>query len=170
MLPFAVISWLLLTLIVTGIGHYRKIGYIGAGLISLFFSPLIGFLVVLSSKRVSDEEREQTFQANMEYQNFLIIRKYNPQAFSVQRTVEGQEYVKLENSQVPNSELGKPIFIRAYHERTGKELRKGKEVMQLEIGNKMMDVVMPKPGKLIRIHDIGCYLKPGDELFIIEEI
>lgn len=58
-----VISWIILTLVVTAIGDKRKIGSLGAFFISLFLSPLIGFIVVLSSKRKDTEEFEKALLA-----------------------------------------------------------------------------------------------------------
>lgn len=57
------ILWIILTMVVTAIGDKRKIGSLGAFFISLFLSPLIGFLVVLSSKRKDTEEFEKALLA-----------------------------------------------------------------------------------------------------------
>lgn len=59
------ISWIILTLVVTAIGDKRKIGSLGAFFISLFLSPLIGAIVVLSSKRKDTEEFEKALLAKV---------------------------------------------------------------------------------------------------------
>lgn len=50
------IAWIILSFVVAAMGSDRKIGGLGAFLVSLFFSPLIGILVVLASTKNSTIE------------------------------------------------------------------------------------------------------------------
>jgi hypothetical protein len=54
-----ILVWIVLTVIVGAIGNERKIGFWSAFLLSLFLSPLVGFLVVLSSTKLSAEKHEK---------------------------------------------------------------------------------------------------------------
>lgn len=45
--------WIIFTFVVASIGASRKVGGVSAFFISLFFSPIIGILVVLSSEKLS---------------------------------------------------------------------------------------------------------------------
>ncbi len=56
MAVFILINWILWTLVLTVMGHYRKIGSAFAFGASFFFSPLIGAVVVLSSTKKSTLE------------------------------------------------------------------------------------------------------------------
>lgn len=51
-------GWFVGTIIVAVMGSGRKIGVMGALLLSLLLSPLIGLIITLSSKRNSDVARE----------------------------------------------------------------------------------------------------------------
>lgn len=44
-----IIAWLVLSFIIGSLGKDKKIGFGGAFLVSLFFSPIIGLLVVIAS-------------------------------------------------------------------------------------------------------------------------
>lgn len=50
------IAWIILSFVVAAMGSDRKIGGFGAFLVSLFFSPIIGILVVLASTKNSTIE------------------------------------------------------------------------------------------------------------------
>ncbi len=54
-----IFAYLFLVLIIGLLGSNRKIGFAGAFFISLILSPLIGLIVVLLSKRLSDLEFEK---------------------------------------------------------------------------------------------------------------
>lgn len=47
------------SLVVAYQGQHRKCGTMAAFFVSLFFSPLVGMFVVLSSKRLDDVKHEQ---------------------------------------------------------------------------------------------------------------
>ena len=49
------VSWILLSFVVGSMGSGRSIGFIGAFLLSLIFSPIIGILIVIASDRVKEE-------------------------------------------------------------------------------------------------------------------
>jgi hypothetical protein len=51
--------WIVLSIVIGIIGSYRKIDGARAFLISLLLSPIIGFIVVLSSKSKKEEEYEK---------------------------------------------------------------------------------------------------------------
>ena len=53
------ISWIVCAVIVGAIGADRKIGFLKAFFASLFLSPLIGFIVVFSSTKLSTEKHEK---------------------------------------------------------------------------------------------------------------
>lgn len=51
--------FLLLCLCVAFIGSYRKLGFVGAFLVSFIFSPIVGLIVTLFSKSLSVEKKEE---------------------------------------------------------------------------------------------------------------
>lgn len=51
---FIFLTWFILSLIVASAGDSRVIGFWAALFLSLFLSPLVGFIVVLLSERKSD--------------------------------------------------------------------------------------------------------------------
>lgn len=60
------IGWFILSLIVAILGSSRKIGFGGALFVSVFLSPLIGFIVVLCSQRNSTIEFQKRLLAASE--------------------------------------------------------------------------------------------------------
>jgi hypothetical protein len=48
--------WIILSFVLALIGNNRTIGFFATLLISFFLSPLIGFVVLLFSKNIQDEE------------------------------------------------------------------------------------------------------------------
>ncbi|SFT75488.1 hypothetical protein SAMN05216474_2182 [Lishizhenia tianjinensis] len=57
-------GWFILCLIVGAIGKSRRIGFWGSFLLSLFLSPLIGFIVALVSQRKSDRDFQKAILDN----------------------------------------------------------------------------------------------------------
>lgn len=53
------ILWIIFTMIVGWIGNERKIGFWSAFWVSLFFSPLIGIIITLNSKKNTEIEYER---------------------------------------------------------------------------------------------------------------
>jgi hypothetical protein len=53
---FWLFCWLILSFIVGSLGKNREIGFAASFIISIFVSPLIGFIIVIGSKRKSDAE------------------------------------------------------------------------------------------------------------------
>lgn len=58
------VSWIFISFIIGFVGDSRKIGFTGAFFACLFLSPLLGIIVVLSSKRKSDEEWQKKILNN----------------------------------------------------------------------------------------------------------
>lgn len=58
------VSWIFLSFIIGFIGDSRKIGFTGAFFVCILLSPLLGIIVVLSSKRKSDEEWQKEILKN----------------------------------------------------------------------------------------------------------
>ena len=46
-----IFAWIILSVIVAFLGKDRSCGFLGALLLSLLFSPIIGILIVIASKR-----------------------------------------------------------------------------------------------------------------------
>jgi len=71
-----IFGWIIFCVLVAILGHSKSIGGTGAFLISLFFSPLIGFIVVIaSSKRAKKTNSEVTKLTNN------AIKKYKQKAY-----------------------------------------------------------------------------------------
>jgi len=60
------IVWIIFALIVASVGEKRKIGFAMALLLSLLLSPLIGFIIVLSSDKISISTEIHKFQTHIE--------------------------------------------------------------------------------------------------------
>lgn len=58
------LSWIFLSLIIAFLGVDRKIGYLGGFLACLFMSPLLGIIIIASSKRKSDEAWQKKLLKN----------------------------------------------------------------------------------------------------------
>ncbi|WP_234735329.1 SHOCT domain-containing protein [Tellurirhabdus bombi] len=52
-------SWIVFAFVAAAIGSSRKIGGIATFFISIFFSPIVGIIVALASKRKDQEKFEQ---------------------------------------------------------------------------------------------------------------
>lgn len=61
---FGIPFWVLFCIIAAVAGAKRKIGGFEAFLVSFFFSPFAGLILVALSKRVQDEEYENAVLAN----------------------------------------------------------------------------------------------------------
>lgn len=58
--------WIIFALIVASMGEKRKIGFAMALLLSILLSPLIGFIIVLSSDKISMSTEIHKFQTHLE--------------------------------------------------------------------------------------------------------
>jgi uncharacterized integral membrane protein len=56
MIYIEIISWIICVLIVTLIGHNRKIGWKKSLILSLLLSPIIGYLIVITYPTLKDIE------------------------------------------------------------------------------------------------------------------
>jgi hypothetical protein len=66
------LSWIILSFVIGIIGGNRKIGFLGAFLLSIFLSPLIGLIVTLVSKNEEDEKyKEKVFAVQQRQQEAL---------------------------------------------------------------------------------------------------
>ena len=164
-----VLPWLLFSFIVGLIGSNRKIGFFGAFILSLLLSPLIGFIITIVSKSKSDIFRDKQSRVAQEYNNFINSRKDNPTAFTYKELKEGQQYVKLDARLIPNSQIGKPIFIHRYYAKEDKPLKYGAKVLQIRAGDGLVDFKMPNDGVFFKIHNPRSFLMPNDDLFIISK-
>jgi len=67
-----ILIWIILSLFVSIIGSYRKIGFWGAFFLALIFSPLIGLIFALVSKDVDDEAyKEKVLMVQQNQQDVL---------------------------------------------------------------------------------------------------
>lgn len=62
------ITWVVLAILIGAWGSDRKIGFTGAFLMSLLFSPLIGLIVTAVSKSKKDEALEEAMLKAMQSQ------------------------------------------------------------------------------------------------------
>ena len=64
--------WVVLTIVTGALGSDRKIGGLGATLLSLFLSPLTGLIVTLQSKKIEDALHEKQILDSMINQENLL--------------------------------------------------------------------------------------------------
>ena len=162
--------WIVFSFIVGFLGSGRKVGFFGALVLSLLLSPLIGLIITMMSKRKQDEIREISTKLSIDYGNYLKSRELNPNSFTVRELEINQQYLELEPQSIPNSQIGKPIFIKKYYNKENKKLKQGKKVLQIQTGDMVIDYDMPYDGRFIKLHTVRSFLKPSDMLCIVEGI
>jgi len=77
-----IISWIILSCTLAMIGDKRKIGAGGAILCSLFFSPVVGLIVVAFSNDLEEAKREEEIYFNIKKQTEIMIglrKKFLPE-------------------------------------------------------------------------------------------
>lgn len=72
--------WIVLSLVVGGIGHNRTSGFWGTFIASLVLSPLIGLVIALASRPVSQVEHERA----MRQQAAQVARPFESQTIPEQ--------------------------------------------------------------------------------------
>jgi len=72
---FTIAGWLVLSIIVGQLGKSRKIGFGKAFFISFFLSPLIGFLVLLASKSLSESELAEPKVSDLSSTGIIFLRR-----------------------------------------------------------------------------------------------
>ena len=95
------LGWIVLSFVVAFMADGRKIGIFWALVASIFLSPLIGLIVVLSSKRNSDIEYEQQMY-NMQKSQKEILEKTTIEPTGVVSELE--KLMKMKNEGVINEE------------------------------------------------------------------
>jgi uncharacterized membrane protein YraQ (UPF0718 family) len=82
-----VIIWIVLSVILGVVGSDRKIGFAGAFFASLLLSPLIGFIITISSKTKHAEWREQKMLRVQQQQAASMKQIQEQQATSSKKTI-----------------------------------------------------------------------------------
>jgi hypothetical protein len=95
---FIFLCWIGLSFLAGYIGSERKIGFWGGFLLSIFLSPLIGFIVVALSKvRMEEEYEEEILQTQIQQQKTL--EKISEQNASGNQISISDELMKLKELQ-----------------------------------------------------------------------
>jgi hypothetical protein len=95
---FIFLGWLGLSFIAGYIGSDRKIGFWGGFLLSVFLSPLIGFIVVALSKVSQQEEYEEEILQTQIQQQKTLERISEQTAAGTQLSIS-DEILKLKDLQ-----------------------------------------------------------------------
>jgi hypothetical protein len=95
---FIFLCWLGLSFIAGYIGSDRKIGFWGGFLLSIFLSPLIGFIVVALSKVSQQEEYEEEILQTQIQQQKTLERISEQTAAGTQLSIS-DEILKLKDLQ-----------------------------------------------------------------------
>ena len=75
--------WIIFSFIVGAIGNERSIGFAGAFFLSLFFSPIIGLIVALTSKSKKDEKYKDEMLATQKKQQAMLSKLEKGKSVSI---------------------------------------------------------------------------------------
>lgn len=150
------IIWIALTIVVTALGDQRKIGSLAAFFISLFLSPLIGFLAVLASKRKDTEKFEQALlsKADRDKDTYIddlykLKQLYDSGAINegaYRREMEVIESKKIRDIYIYDSSGKGYSIIMKGMERFVKIPKDKETPLSLKIQGYRVSVVISKPG------------------------
>lgn len=115
-----IVSWLILCLIIGSIGSKRKIGFGKAFLLSLLLSPLLGLIIVLSSKTNEQlEYEEKLLKTNQQQQQVIekFLEKNKGQEDDLLRLkqlyesgiINSEEFEKLKNKIINSCDIDSSI-------------------------------------------------------------
>lgn len=80
--------WVVVSVIVGVISADKKIGFLGGFMLSIVLSPLIGFIVVLLSKSLEQENREKELLESNKEQTRLLAEKSENNTISIADEIE----------------------------------------------------------------------------------
>lgn len=160
--------WLFFSFLVWLLWSNRKIGFWWAFLLSLVLSPLIGLIFTLVSKSKEDSNNHITGQRNIEYQNYVNSRNNFPDSFTVSELLANEVEIRLNPSEISNSEIWKPISIKWYHKKSWSKVREWSKIVQLMIWDKFVDYTSLADWTVRLIHKEWTYLMPNDVIYYLQ--
>jgi len=99
--------WIIFSFVVGIIGKSRNIGFVGAFIVSLLLSPLLGIIITAFSKSNEDIEKDKIRQEEQDQARRLLLNLHKPQQLTIADELESinklkrdgliseEEYIKL---------------------------------------------------------------------------
>ncbi len=135
-------TWILFSFVVGAIGSSRTTGFLGGFLLSILLSPLIGIIIVLSSKRKDTIAFEK---ALLEKKDAPSEESYIDELYKLQKLMESnvidQEFYEKERERIEGFRLGRRKV--SFYDSKGRNLkiRINKDPETVKVGDNIEEAI-----------------------------